>query len=170
MGSDFGRRSLPLLCHPSLAMDPLPSERMDGETKQEEHPSLPHILAAQCSLFKEIGRTLSTSHLPAEELGPCPGVPWHGTASATHRHTVAGARHGGSEAAGERGITQQKTLGTALSWKSAATDMRMGEMSSHLPLVFFLFFFFPNAIKGSHPAGASSHLLREAWQKLETGS
>lgn len=36
----------------------------------------------------------------------------------------------------------KKTLGTAFSWKSVATDRRMGEMSSHLPLVFFLFFFF----------------------------
>lgn len=48
----------------------------------------------------------------------------------------------GSEAAGERGIMQQKTLGTALSWKSVAMVRRMGEMSSHLSLAFFLFFFF----------------------------
>lgn len=80
-----------------------------------------------------------------------------------------GTADAGWEAAGEKGITQQKTLGTALSWKSVAMDRRMGEMSSHLPLVFFFFFFF-DAIKGSHPAGTSSCLLREAWQKLKTRS
>lgn len=93
MGSIFGRGSLPHLCHPALAMDPLPSGRLDGESRQEEHPSLLHIPAAQHSLFKEIGRMLSTSHLPAEELGQCPGISWRGTASMTCWHAEAGARH-----------------------------------------------------------------------------
>lgn len=93
MGSDFGRRSLPLLCHPALAMDPLPSGRLDGESRWEEHPPLLHMPAAQHSLFKHIGRTLSMSHLPTEELDPCPGISWRGTAFTTHQHAAAGARH-----------------------------------------------------------------------------
>lgn len=47
-------------------------------------------------------------------------------------HSLPTPRHGaaadvGSEAAEEREITQQKTLGTALSWKSVAMDRRMGK-------------------------------------------
>lgn len=64
-------------------------------------------------------------------------MPWR---FLTRRHGL-GTADAGWRAAGEKGITKQKTLGTALSWKLVATDRRMGEMSSHLPLVFFFFFF-----------------------------
>lgn len=152
-GQQFREGAPSLPCHPALARDAALSERRDVESRQEEPPSLPPCRTSPrpSARYLKHSATLTTPHLPTAELGPGPRGPQHGSASGT-----TGTRGSARLELQGRGTMQQKSLGTALSWKPLATNRRMGKQAliCHLFSSFFNFWMQLKAATQSAPSRA----------------